>query len=89
MQRPLGPLHDMAEHMSVGVRTALTRDAVRELAGTLAVDAAAMHWVSGGNPFFATELLALGDAAGVPPTAVLARADGLPAPALEDRKFRG
>ena len=67
----------------------LSADAVRRLAGERPIDADALHRVSGGNPFFATELLALGDAAGVPPTAVLARADGLPAPALEDRKFRG
>ncbi len=64
----------------------LSPDAVRELVGTLAIDAAVVYRVSGGNPFFATELLALGDAAGVPPTvrdAVLARAARLPAPARE------
>ncbi len=171
--RPLGPLHDMADDMGVGVRTALTRDAgrleifaavldalgreprcvvfedlhwaddatldllaylgrrierthtlllityrddelgpthplrrllgalpgaariglvplspnaVRELAGSLVIDAATVHRVSGGNPFFATELLAVGDAAGVPLTvrdAILARAARLSAPARQ------
>ncbi len=63
----------------------LSPEAVRELAGTRVIDAAAVHRVSGGNPFFATELLAIGDAAGVPPTvrdAVLARAARLPPPAF-------
>jgi predicted ATPase/DNA-binding CsgD family transcriptional regulator len=61
--------------------TSLSADAVRRLAGQQRVDAAALHEVSGGNPFFVTELLALGDAAGVPPTvrdAVLARVAPLP-----------
>ena len=63
----------------------LSPDAVRELAGTVAIDLAAVYRVSGGNPFFATELLAVGDAESVPPTvrdAVLARAARLPPPAL-------
>jgi len=62
----------------------LSADAVRRLAGQRRVDAAALHAVSGGNPFFVTELLALGAAAAVPPTvrdAVLARVASLPAAA--------
>ena len=62
----------------------LSSDAVRELTGARSIDAAAVHRVSGGNPFFVTELLAVGDTAGVPPTvrdAVLARVARLPSPA--------
>lgn len=62
----------------------LTADAVRRLAGARAVDALALHRVSAGNPFFVTELLAVGSAHGVPPTvrdAVLARIAPLPAAA--------
>ena len=86
---PLHPLRRVLGALPGAARISLaplSRDAVRELAGTLAVDAAAVHRVSGGNPFFATELLALGDAAGVPPTvrdAVQARAARLPAAALK------
>ena len=81
LRRVLGALPGAAR---IGLAP-LSPDAVRELAGTRAIDAAAVHRVSGGNPFFATELLAIGDAAGVPPTvrdAVLARAARLPPPAL-------
>lgn len=62
----------------------LSAQAVRELAGARALDADAVHRASGGNPFYATELLALGDPSGVPPTvqdAVLARAARLSAAA--------
>jgi tetratricopeptide (TPR) repeat protein len=62
----------------------LSEDAVRHLSGTRAVDATSLHRVSGGNPFFVTELLALNGAQGVPPTvsdAVLARLAPLPAAA--------
>ena len=82
LRRVLGALPGAAR---IGLAP-LSPDAVRELAGARAIDAAAVHRVSGGNPFFATELLALGDSAGVPPTvrdAVLARAARLPAPALK------
>ena len=62
----------------------LSLDAVATLAaGRDDVDAAGVHHVTGGNPFFVTELLALGDAT-LPPTvrdAVLARASRLSAPA--------
>ena len=87
----IGPAHPLRRVLGAlpgAARIGLARlspDAVRELAGTHAIDAAAVHRVSGGNPFFATELLALGDAAGVPPTvrdAVLARAARLLPPAL-------
>ena len=81
LRRVLGALPGAAR---IGLAP-LSPEAVRELAGTHAIDAAAVHRVSGGNPFFATELLAVGDAAGVPPTvrdAVLARAARLPPPAL-------
>lgn len=50
--------------------------AVRNLAGTRPIDVEALHWQTGGNPFFVTEVLAMGDS-GMPPTvrdAVLARA---------------
>ena len=55
----------------------LSAEAVRQLASGRARDAAALHRASGGNPFFVTELLAVGEGAGVPATvrdAVLARA---------------
>ena len=81
LRRVLGALPGAAR---IGLAP-LSPEAVRELAGTSTIDAEAVYRVSGGNPFFATELLAVGDAAGVPPTvrdAVLARAASLPAPAL-------
>jgi DNA-binding CsgD family transcriptional regulator/tetratricopeptide (TPR) repeat protein len=62
----------------------LSQDAVRRLCGTRSDDASSLHRVSGGNPFFVTELLALNGAHGVPPTvsdAVLARLAPLPAAA--------
>ena len=62
----------------------LTADAVRQLAGAREVDAQTLHRVSAGNPFFVTELLAVGSAHGVPATvrdAVLARIAPLPAAA--------
>jgi len=62
----------------------LSADAVRRLAGARAVEAPALHLVSGGNPFFVTELLAVDSTQGVPPTvrdAVLARIAPLPAAA--------
>lgn len=49
--------------------------AVKQLIGAKSIDAAALHRVTGGNPFFVTEVLAA-SSAGVPPTvrdAVLAR----------------
>lgn len=54
----------------------LSLAAVQELAGDRAVDAAALHRATGGNPFFVTEVLAT-DGEGVPATvrdAVLGRA---------------
>ncbi len=54
----------------------LSEDAVRRLAGPRSVDARSLHRISGGNPFFVTELLALNGAHGVPATVsdtVLAR----------------
>lgn len=54
----------------------LSLAAVRELAGTRAIDAVAVHRHTAGNPFYITEVLATGDG-GVPATvrdAVLARA---------------
>jgi predicted ATPase len=62
---------------------ALSREAVAALAGPRGVDAERLHRVTGGNPFFVTEVL---DTPGgeVPPTvrdAVLARAARLPAAA--------
>ena len=54
----------------------LSLDAVAELAAPAAVDAAELYRLTGGNPFFVTEVLASGNGA-VPPTvrdAVLARA---------------
>ena len=86
----IGPAHPLRrvlgalpEAVRMGLHP-LSPAAVRELAGSLAVDTAALHRISGGNPFFVTELLALGDPARVPPTvrdAVLARAARLPAAA--------
>ncbi len=64
----------------------LSAAAVRELAAGRTRDAAVLHRASGGNPFFVTELLAVGEAGGVPPTvrdAVLARAARLTSPARE------
>jgi DNA-binding CsgD family transcriptional regulator/tetratricopeptide (TPR) repeat protein len=54
----------------------LTAEAVAELAAEAEVDAAELHRLTGGNPFFVTEVLASGTVA-IPPTvrdAVLARA---------------
>lgn len=64
----------------------LSARAVAQLAAGSAADAAALHRASGGNPFLVTELLAVGDAATLPPTvrdAVLARAALLPLHARE------
>jgi len=61
----------------------LSLAAVTELAGEHDVDAAEVHRITGGNPFFVTELLAVGGTR-PPPTvrdAVLARAAKLSAPA--------
>jgi DNA-binding CsgD family transcriptional regulator len=54
----------------------LSPEAVAELAGPAEVDAGELHRLTGGNPFFVTEVLASGNGA-IPPTvtdAVLARA---------------
>jgi DNA-binding CsgD family transcriptional regulator/tetratricopeptide (TPR) repeat protein len=54
----------------------LSPEAVVELAGSADVDAGELHRLTGGNPFFVTEVLASGNGA-IPPTvtdAVLARA---------------
>jgi DNA-binding CsgD family transcriptional regulator len=54
----------------------LSPEAVRQLVGGRALDAASLHQQTGGNPFFVTEAIA-GGGSGVPPTvrdAVLARA---------------
>jgi DNA-binding CsgD family transcriptional regulator/tetratricopeptide (TPR) repeat protein len=62
---------------------ALSAKAVAELAASHEVDAEELYRMTGGNPFFVTEVLAAA-AAGVPPTvrdAVLARASRLSAPA--------
>jgi DNA-binding CsgD family transcriptional regulator/tetratricopeptide (TPR) repeat protein len=81
------PLRRVLGALPAAARIALPRlsaDAVRRLAGPGAVDAQALHRVSGGNPFFVTELIAIGSAQGVPPTvrdAVLARIAPLPAAA--------
>ena len=64
----------------------LSADAVRRLASERQIDADALYRVSDGNPFFVTELLAVGDAGGVPPTvrdAVLARVALLPTAARD------
>lgn len=61
----------------------LSREAVGQLAGKGRVDAAELHRLTNGNPFFVTEVLAAGEA-GIPATvrdAVLARAARLSAPA--------
>jgi DNA-binding CsgD family transcriptional regulator/tetratricopeptide (TPR) repeat protein len=63
----------------------LSDRAVEELARAADRDAAGLHTLTGGNPFFVTEVLAAG-AQGVPATvrdAVLARALGLPADARQ------
>ena len=80
LRRVLGSLPGAARLMLAP----LSLSAVKQLVGTRAIDAAALHRVSGGNPFFATELLAIADPGAVPPTvrdAVLARAARLAAPA--------
>jgi DNA-binding CsgD family transcriptional regulator/tetratricopeptide (TPR) repeat protein len=54
----------------------LSADAVRQLSAARGLDAADVYAVTAGNPFFVTEVLAAGDADGVPATiadAVLAR----------------
>lgn len=59
----------------------LTPDAVGTLAAERGVDAADLHAVTGGNPFFVTEILAAEQGADLPGTvrdAVLARAARLP-----------
>ncbi|MFI6932559.1 ATP-binding protein [Streptomyces sp. NPDC050287] len=63
----------------------LSLDAVRTLSATGRLDAAHVHQVTSGNPFFVTEVVAAGDTGDVPPTvvdAVLARLRGLDAAAL-------
>lgn len=83
------PLRRLLGLLPGAARIALPRlspGAVRQLAGAHPIDTDALHRVSGGNPFFVTELLALGDAGGVPPTvrdAVLARVALLPAHAQD------
>ena len=62
-----------AERLTV---PSLSPEAVAELAGSADVDAGELHRLTGGNPFFVTEVLASGNGA-IPPTvtdAVLARA---------------
>ncbi len=54
----------------------LSPHAVRLLSDNTGLDPAVVHAVTAGNPFFVTEVLAAGDAGGIPPTivdAVLAR----------------
>ena len=68
---PAHPLRRLLGALPAAQRIALPRlsaDAVRALVGARAVDAQALHRISGGNPFFVTELLAVGAAQGVPPT---------------------
>ena len=80
LRRVLGALPGAAR---IGLAP-LSPQAVIELAGARTIDAVAVHRVSGGNPFFATELLAVGDAKSVPTTvrdAVLARVARLPSAA--------
>jgi DNA-binding CsgD family transcriptional regulator/tetratricopeptide (TPR) repeat protein len=86
----IGPTHPLRRVLGAlpgAARISLPRlsaEAVCLLAGARAVDAQALHRVSGGNPFFVTELLAVGSAQIVPPTvrdAVLARIAPLPAAA--------
>lgn len=63
--------------------TPLSLSAVRTLAAGTGVDAAELHRLTGGNPFYVTEVLGSGEI-GVPPTvadAVLSRASRLPAAA--------
>ena len=63
----------------------LSPTAVAELAEPYGIDPNGLHDVTGGNPFFVTEVLAAGEA-GIPATvrdAVLARAARLKAPARE------
>ena len=63
----------------------LSEDGVRALAEDSSVDAAALHRLTGGNPFFVTEVLAAGED-GVPESvrdAVLARIAPLTPPAKE------
>jgi len=87
-EHPLWPLlADVAGHVRARIAVCpLSLDAVVTLAGQHAapdVDAAALHRVTGGNPFYVTECLAAGSTA-VPSTvreAVLARAARLSPPA--------
>jgi len=61
----------------------LSVEAVRRLGAGSAQEAAEIHRVTEGNPFFVTEVLAAGRGVGVPPTvrdAVLARLGRLPLP---------
>jgi DNA-binding CsgD family transcriptional regulator/tetratricopeptide (TPR) repeat protein len=63
----------------------LSRDAVAQLAEPYGIDPDGLHRVTGGNPFFVTEVLAAGEA-GIPATvrdAVLARAARLTPPARD------
>ncbi|WP_433260772.1 BTAD domain-containing putative transcriptional regulator [Actinosynnema sp. CS-041913] len=58
----------------------LSEAAVRELTAPSPLDPRQVHSVTGGNPFFVTEILASGETVRVPPTivdAVLARVHGL------------
>ena len=80
LRRVLGALPGAAR---IGLAP-LSPQAVYALAGARTIDAAEVHRVSGGNPFFATELLAVGDTQSVPTTvrdAVLARVARLPSAA--------
>ena len=70
----LGVLATLPTTRRVALRP-LTEAAVRTLVGERAIDAAALHRQTGGNPFFVTEVLA-SPAGGLPPSirdAVLAR----------------
>jgi DNA-binding CsgD family transcriptional regulator/tetratricopeptide (TPR) repeat protein len=78
----LGELASRPEVERVAVPP-LSAEAVAELAAPAGVDAVALHRLTGGNPFFVTEVLAAG-AEAIPPTvrdAVLARAARLGADA--------
>jgi DNA-binding CsgD family transcriptional regulator/tetratricopeptide (TPR) repeat protein len=78
---------DLASALTITrVRPApLSPDAVAQLAEPYGVDPERLHQVTGGNPFFVTEVLAAGEP-GIPATvrdAVLARAARLTSPARE------
>jgi predicted ATPase len=71
----LGDLVSRSSTRRLGL-TSLSVDAVGQLTGNRALDAEALHQLTGGNPFFVTEILACEDE-GIPATirdAVLARA---------------